>query len=158
MKIKLLAVGKLKNPLYFQAMQNYLIRLRPYVQVRIEEVSDFPLRKGMQPKIAQDQEGEALKERLKEDAFFVVLDVEGKQKSSEDFSALIGKWEGMSVKEVTFIIGGAYGVSEEIRRNARERLSLSKMTFPHELARLIFVEQLYRAYTILKGLPYHHAG
>lgn len=156
MKIKLLAVGKLKNPLYFQAMQNYLIRLRPMAQLRIEEVRDFPMRKGMQPKIAQDEEGEALNERLGEDSFVVVLDVKGKQKTSEDFAELIGKWQGMSVKEVTFIIGGSYGVSEEILRNARERLSLSKMTFPHELARLVFVEQLYRAFTILKGIPYHH--
>ncbi len=156
MKIRILSVGKLKNPLYFEAILDYLNRLKPMVYVRTEEVRDFPLRKGMSPKIVQDQEGEFLKERLKEDAFYVVLDVKGKQKSSEDFSELIANWENRAVKEVTFIIGGAFGVSEEILRNARERLSLSKMTLPHELARLVFVEQLYRVYTILKGLSYHH--
>lgn len=156
MKIKLLSVGKLKNPLYFEAILDYLNRLKPMVYVRTEEVRDFPLRKGMQPKIVQDQEGEFLKERLAQESFYVVLDVRGKHKSTEDFSALIAKWQDMGVKEITFIIGGAFGVSDEILRNARERLSLSRMTFPHELARLVFVEQLYRAYTILKGIPYHH--
>jgi len=156
MKAKILAVGRMKNPAYFEVIHDYLSRLKPFLPVKMEEVRDFPLRKGMQPKIAQDQEGEALMERMKEDPFTVVLDVKGKQKSSEEFAEMIAKWEGSAVKEVNFIIGGAYGVSEEILRNARERISLSKMTFPHELARLIFVEQLYRAYTILKGLPYHH--
>ncbi len=156
MKIKILAVGKLKNPLYFEAIQGYLGRLQPMVPIRIEEVRDFPVRKGMAPKIAVDQEAQYLLERLPEESFYVVLDVRGKQKSTEEFSELIAKWENAGLKELTFIIGGAYGVSDEILRNARERLSLSKMTLPHELARLVFAEQLYRAYTILRNIPYHH--
>ncbi len=157
MKIRILAVGRLKSPLYFEAIQDYLNRLKKMVPIRMEDVKDFPLRKGMDSKIVNDQEAHFLKERMGEDCFSVVLDVNGKQKSTEDFSALIAKWQNMSVKEVTFIVGGAFGVSEEITRNARERLSLSKMTLPHDLARLVFVEQLYRAFTILKGIPYHHA-
>lgn len=156
MKIRILAVGKLKNPLYFQAMQDYLIRLRPFTQVKIEEVKDFPVRKGMPPKIAMDQEGEFLKERLKEDSFYVVLDVKGKQKSTEDLAEIFAKWENAAIKEVTFILGGPYGVSEEILRNARERLSLSKLTFTHEMARLLLIEQVYRVYTVLRGVPYHN--
>ena len=156
MKIRILAVGRLKNPTYFEAIQDYLGRLKSFVHVRIEEVRDFPLRKGMSAKIVNDQEGEFLKERLKDDSFYAVMDVKGKQKSSEEFSELIAKWEGMGVKEVTFIMGGAYGVSDEILRNARERLSLSKMTFTHEMARLFLAEQIYRAYTLLRGVPYHH--
>lgn len=156
MKIRILAVGRLKSPFYFEAIQDYLNRLKKMLHIRMEDVRDFPLRKGMSAKIVQDQEAHFLKERMGEEAFYAVLDVKGKQKSTEDFSELIAKWENMAVKEVTFIIGGAYGVSEEILRNTRERLSLSKMTLPHDLARLVFVEQLYRAYTILKGIPYHH--
>ena len=156
MKIRILAVGRLKNQIFYQGIQDYLARLKNYVHVRIEEVRDFPLRKGMSSQIVNDQEGEFLKERLKDDSFYVVLDVKGKQKSSEDFSGLIAKWENSAVKEVTFILGGAFGVSEELTRNAREKISLSKMTFTHEMARLFLTEQIYRAYTILRGVPYHH--
>ncbi len=156
MKIRILAVGRLKSPVYFEVIQDYLGRLKNFVHVRIEEVRDFPLRKGMSSKIVNDQEGEFLKERLKDDSFYVVLDVKGKHKSSEEFSELLAKWENSAVKEVTFILGGAFGVSDELLRNAREKISLSKMTFTHEMARLFLSEQIYRAYTILRGVPYHH--
>ncbi|MBF0492377.1 MAG: 23S rRNA (pseudouridine(1915)-N(3))-methyltransferase RlmH [Deltaproteobacteria bacterium] len=157
MKIRIVAVGKLKEPALFDLLQNYLRRIQPLCPLRLEEVKDFPIRKGTSTSVALNLEAEFIKERLSDDSFYIVLDVKGKQKSSEDLSALLQRLENENRKEVVFILGGPFGVSEELLRGARERLSLSKMTFPHELARVILVEQLYRAYTILKKVPYHHA-
>ncbi len=156
MKIRIVAVGKLKEPALFDLLQNYLKRIQPMCQLRLEEVKDFPIRKGMSTSVALNLEAEFIKERLSDDAFYIVLDVKGKQKSSEDLAVLLQRLENESRKEVIFILGGPFGVSEELLRGARERLSLSKMTFTHEMARVLLVEQLYRAYTILKHVPYHH--
>lgn len=157
MKIRIVAVGKLKEPALFDLMQNYVRKIQPLCSLKVEEVKDFPLRKGMSTSVALNLEAEFIKERLSDDSFYVVMDVKGKQKSSEDLSVLLQRWENESRKEVVFILGGPFGVSEELLRGARERLSLSKMTFTHEMARVLLVEQLYRAYTILKNIPYHHA-
>jgi 23S rRNA (pseudouridine1915-N3)-methyltransferase len=119
-------------------------------------VKDFPVRKGMNPKVAIDCEGEFLAERLPENSFYLVLDERGKQKTTEDWARLFQKWENEGRKEIAFIIGGAYGVCESLLRGSRETLALSKLTFTHEMARLIFTEQVYRVYTLLRGIPYHH--
>ena len=119
-------------------------------------MKDFPVRKGMNPKVAIDCEGEFLAERLPENSFYLVLDERGKQKTTEDWARLFQKWENEGRKEIAFIIGGAYGVCESLLRGSRETLALSKLTFTHEMARLIFTEQVYRVYTLLRGIPYHH--
>ncbi|MFO1518057.1 MAG: 23S rRNA (pseudouridine(1915)-N(3))-methyltransferase RlmH [bacterium] len=152
----MLAVGRLKDPAVRDLIQTYQDRLRPFVQLRVEEVRDFPVRKGMNPKVAVDCEGEFLQERLPEDSYYVVLDEKGKQKTTEDWADLFRRWENEGKKEVTFLIGGAYGVSESLLRGAREKLALSKLTFTHDMARFIFMEQVYRVYTVLRGVPYHH--
>src|SRR4029453_9895839 len=155
-KLRLLAVGRLRNPAYLELVQSYAERLKSFVHLRVEEVKDFPVRKGMSVKVAIDVEGQALTERLLDGSVYFALDERGKQKSSEDFAELFRRLENQSPKEVTFVIGGGYGVSDLFFLSAKERLSLSKLTFPHELAGLVFLEQVYRAYTILRGIPYHH--
>ena len=156
MKLKFLVVGRLKDPAVRELCESYQNRLRPFVHLRVEEVRDFPLRKGMNPKIATDSEGESLTEKLPEGSYYVVLDERGKQKTTEEWASLFQKWENESKKEIIFVIGGAYGVSESLLRGAREKLALSKLTFTHEMARLIFTEQVYRVFTLLRGIPYHH--
>ncbi len=158
MKLKLLSVGRFKDPILQQATQVYLDRLKHFLPFKMEEVREFPFRKGMSAKIVVDQEAETLFEKLPDGSYYVVLDEHGKQKTSEGWAEMFGRWENESRKEVVFIIGGAFGVSESILRGARDRLALSKLTFTHEMARVIFVEQVYRAYTILKGIPYHHGN
>ncbi len=158
MKLKLISVGHLKDPLLREGVENYLKRIKPFVPIKVEEVREFPFRKGMSLKVVLDQEAEAIDERIGAGAYYVVLDERGKQKSTEEFKELFVRWENEGRKEVNFIIGGAYGLSESLIRGAYERLALSKMTFTHEMARLIFLEQVYRAYTILRGIPYHHGN
>jgi 23S rRNA (pseudouridine1915-N3)-methyltransferase len=126
------------------------------VSFQVEEVRDVPVRKGMSIPVAVDREGEGLLEKLPEGCYYVALDEKGKQKTTEEWFELFRRWENEGRKEITFVMGGAYGLSEEILRGARARLALSKLTFPHELARLIFYEQVYRVYTLLRGIPYHH--
>src|SRR5262245_46410717 len=105
----------------------------------------------MSVKVAVDVEGQALAEKLPDGSLYFALDERGKQKTTEDWADLFQRFENQAVKEVTFVIGGAYGLSDSILRSAKDRLALSKLTFPHELARLVFFEQVYRAYTILRG-------
>lgn len=158
MKITLIVVGKLKEEALNQLQFLYLKKIKPYVSLRIEEVPDFPLRKNQNPEIVKNMESAFIRKKLSDQSVCVVLDIQGKMKSSEDFAMQIEKWQGQSVKELSFIVGGAYGVSEDLLRHAHLRLSLSKMTFTHEMARVLLLEQIYRAFTILKKVPYHHAG
>jgi 23S rRNA (pseudouridine1915-N3)-methyltransferase len=155
-KLRLLAVGRIKSPAFLELIQTYAERLRPFVPLRTEEVRDFPVRKGMSVKVAVDVEGQALSERISEESPYIVLDERGKQKTTEEWADLFRRFENQGAKEMTFVIGGAYGLSESLLRGAKERLALSKLTFPHELARLVFLEQVYRVYTVLRGIPYHH--
>lgn len=156
MRLKLLTVGKIKCPAVRELCASYQGRLKSLVHLRIEELRDFPVRKGMNPKIAIDGEGQLIEEGLPEGSYYVVLDRQGRQKTTEEWASLFQKWENEGRKEISFVIGGAYGLSDSLLRGARERLSLSKLTFTHEMARLIFLEQVYRVYTLLRGIPYHH--
>ncbi len=158
MKIRLLAVGKLKDPLLREKSDVYLQRLRPLVLLKEEEVRDFPVRKGIPTKIAVEKEAEFLEERLQDNTFYVALDEKGRQKTTDEWVELFRRWEHEGKKEVVFLMGGAFGLSEGLLRGARERLALSKLTFTHELARLVFFEQVYRVFTQLRGIPYHHGG
>lgn len=133
MRVRIVAVGKLKEGYVREGVEEYLKRLRPFCTVETVEVKDERL----------------LSEKAR-DAFTVALHPAGKQVSSEEFAALLKDKES-----VAFLIGGAEGLSQETLSKAHVQLSLSRMTFPHELARLILAEQLYRSFTILRGHPYH---
>lgn len=102
------------------------------------------------------KEGESIIKSVQDGDFVVLLDVDGKEISSEEFASKIEKWSLGGVKRVVFIVGGAYGFGKGVYERAQLRISLSKMTFSHQMVRLIFVEQLYRAFTIIRGEPYHH--
>lgn len=156
MKLKLIAVGKLKDRSLAEKIDSYRERLKPFVSLQIVEAKDFPFKKGMNLQVAVEKECEAIFEKLSNDDFYISLDEKGKQKTTEEWVELFRKWEDTGKKEVVFIIGGAHGLSESIFRGSREKLALSKLTFPHELARLILLEQIYRVYTVLRKVPYHH--
>jgi len=155
-KLKLVSVGKVKDPSLLELCQFYQGRLKPFVHLQVEEVHDCPVRKGMPHKIAADREAEEILQKIPDGNFYVALDERGKQKTTEEWAELFKKWQNESKKEITFVIGGAYGLSESILRGAREKLALSKLTFTHDMARVIFLEQVYRVYTLIRGVPYHH--
>ncbi len=138
-KIRVLAVGKLKEAHYRDAVDEYLGRLRHYATIEEVEVRDDA----------------ALKKAIPPRAHVVALTIDGKPRSSEELAARIEELAGR-VNELAFIIGGADGIPADVVAQAHEKLSLSRMTLPHRLARLVLVEQLYRAMTIRKGEPYHH--
>ncbi|MBL8716789.1 MAG: 23S rRNA (pseudouridine(1915)-N(3))-methyltransferase RlmH [Myxococcales bacterium] len=145
MRIRIVAVGKLKEAHYREAVADYLDRLRHYAKTETVEVDDGPT-----PKVTG-----VLRKAIGERVRVVALTIDGKQRSSEELAAWI-ETQASAGQDLVFVIGGADGIPDEIARSAHERLSLSRMTLPHRLARLVLVEQLYRAMTIRKGEPYHH--
>ncbi|MDR0712302.1 MAG: 23S rRNA (pseudouridine(1915)-N(3))-methyltransferase RlmH [Prevotellaceae bacterium] len=155
MKIALLFVGKTENGYLPAAVAMYVERLARYVSV---EVKIIPEKKNTRSLSAQEQkkrEGELILSAAG-DGELLLLDERGKEFSSEEFSLFLSKKMQGSAKQITFVSGGAYGFSEEVYRRANEKIALSRMTFSHQMVRLFFVEQLYRAFTIMKGEPYHH--
>lgn len=148
MKFRFLWVGKTKDKNWKALQEEYLKRLSHFVKCEITEVRDAGSSDG------SDIESKRLLELLNPKTFAVLLDVGGKTPSSPQLAELIEKWQVQGVKEVTFIIGGANGVSEEIRGKADYLLSLSFLTFTHEMARVVLLEQLYRGYSIINGFPY----
>ena len=156
MKIIIACIGKTATDYIVEGISDYEKRLKHYAAV---EWSYLPPVKGAAA-LSQDElsrrEGELfLKSFASQDVVFL-LDEKGKQHSSRSFAGFIEKQRLSSVKRVVFCIGGAYGFSQEVRARAAGAISLSSMTFPHDMVRLVFAEQLYRAMTILRGEPYHH--
>ena len=148
MKFRFLWVGKTRDPNYKALQQEYLKRLEHFVKCEVVEVRDAD---GPD---ARAIEGNRILEKLNHSSFVCLLDIEGRGMSSTALAAEIDKWQNSGRKEVTFIIGGADGVSPQVAEYAGLRLSLSFLTFTHEMARVVLLEQLYRAYTILRGYPY----
>lgn len=145
MRIRIVAVGKLKEAHYREAVADYVERLRHYAKTETVEVDDGP-----SPKVTA-----ALRKGIGERVRVVALTIDGRQRSSEELAAWL-EAQAVAGHDLAFVIGGADGIPAELAREAHERLSLSRMTLPHRLARLVLVEQLYRAMTIRKGEPYHH--
>lgn len=139
--IRIIQVGKTKDSYFREAEDEYLKRLSPYAKVKVETVE--------QKKI--EIEGEAILKKIKDGDFVVALEINGKSYSSEEFAAFLRKSE-----KITFVIGGPYGLSEDVLRRANSRLSFSKMTFTHQMVRIILLEQIYRGCTILAGKKYHY--
>jgi 23S rRNA (pseudouridine1915-N3)-methyltransferase len=148
MKFRFIWVGKTRDKNWKALQEEYLHRLSHFVKCEIAETRDSAPHEG--PEI----EGNRILQTLNPKSLVVLLDVEGTQISSHDLAKEIEKWQSRSVKEVTFIIGGARGVSSEVAESADFRLSLSFLTFTHETARVVLLEQLYRAYSIINGFPY----
>jgi 23S rRNA (pseudouridine1915-N3)-methyltransferase len=154
MEVALLAVGRLR-PYYREACDDYLRRLRRYARIAEREVKEA----AQAPTPVQQQEEEAarLLAGAPAGATLVALDLEGTAWSSEELAGQLGRWQ-LAARPVALIIGGSTGLSPELRRRAAYRWSLGPLTLPHELARVVVCEQMYRAFTILRGEPYHKGG
>ena len=156
MKITLLVVGNTGSPFLKKGIEDYKKRINHYINFDIRTIPDIKKNNNLNEEIQKRKEGELILSNLKGGSSMILLDEAGKTFSSRGFSGLLQKKMASGLKELVFVVGGPYGFSDEVYKTVPERVSISKMTFPHELVRLIFVEQLYRAFTILKGEPYHH--
>lgn len=156
MKLSLIYTGKTSFNFIQQGLSEYENRLKHYANFEVSTIFIDNKRKGYSTEKIKEEEGRILLKMIQKNTILVLLDVEGKLLSSEDFAEFISKQQLTGKKILTFVIGGAYGFSDAVYKRADFRISLSPMTFSHQLVRLIFMEQLYRAHTILKGEPYHH--
>ena len=156
MKVKLILVGKTDLKYINEGNAEYQKRLKHYLPTEIVIIPDIKNTKNLSEKQQKNKEGELILNQIKEGGFIVLLDENGKQFSSVEFSKFVEKQMVSGLRNLIFIVGGPYGFSEDVYKKANVKISLSKMTFSHQMVRLIFLEQLYRAMTILKGEPYHH--
>jgi 23S rRNA (pseudouridine1915-N3)-methyltransferase len=156
MRITLIESGKTRDPFIREGVEQFRKRVVHYVPFGIETIPDLKNTRNLTMKEVQNQEAALMLKRIKPADYLVLLDERGQEHTSISFAEYLNSLEG-KVKQLVFVIGGPYGFSEEVYRRANAKLSLSKLTFSHQLVRVIFMEQLYRAYTLLKGDPYHHA-
>lgn len=158
MKITLIAVGKIKEKFYAQAVDEYTKRLSRYCKLEIIEVADEKTPDHASDTVERqikEKEGERILKALKDDSYVIALAIEGKMPDSEQLAAKIDGLGISGQSHITFIIGGSLGLSKEVLARADEKLSFSAMTFPHQLMRVILLEQVYRSYRIIHHEPYH---
>ncbi|MBU8881254.1 23S rRNA (pseudouridine(1915)-N(3))-methyltransferase RlmH [Bacillus sp. FJAT-29790] len=158
MNISIITVGKLKEKYLKQGIDEYLKRLSAYAKMDIIEVPDEKAPEELsETEMIQvkQKEGERILAKINPDAHVIALAIEGKMKTSEELADTLDKLATYGKSKVAFVIGGSLGLSQEVMQRADEKLSFSKMTFPHQLMKLILVEQVYRAYRINRGEPYH---
>ncbi|AUC80107.1 23S rRNA (pseudouridine(1915)-N(3))-methyltransferase RlmH [Nonlabens sp. MB-3u-79] len=156
MKITLLAVGKTDDSRMEQLTQMYVDRLQHYINFELEIIPDLKKTKNLSEEQQKNEEGKLILNKLEKSDFITLLDEKGKKYSSLQFAELINKRSVSGLKRLVFVIGGPYGFSPEVYARSNSKLSLSDMTFSHQMVRLFAVEQVYRAFTILKNEPYHH--
>lgn len=156
MKTTLLAVGRTVETYYIEAIREYAERTKHYIPFEIEIIPELKNTKSLSTEQQKEKESELILKSLQSSDYIVLLDEKGKEFRSVEFASWMERKLSTVGKRLVFIIGGPYGFSEKIYQVANEKISLSKMTFSHQMIRLIFVEQLYRAMTILNGGPYHH--
>ncbi|HVF55700.1 MAG TPA: 23S rRNA (pseudouridine(1915)-N(3))-methyltransferase RlmH [Pyrinomonadaceae bacterium] len=152
MRLRLIWIGKTRNEHLRALSEDYLKRLARFTRCEVVELRESA---SSDERACLEEEGKRITGVLASDALTVLLDVEGRELwSSTELAARLEDWQSRSLKEVAFVVGGHLGVSEEVRRRAQLRWSLSPLTLTHEMARVVLVEQLYRAHTIIRGLPY----
>lgn len=156
MKIKLLVIGKTDTDYLKQGIDEYIGRLKHYLPFEMIVISDLKNTKNLTEDFQKQKEGELILNQIDNSDFVVLLDEKGKQYTSVSFSQFIEKKMITGLKTLTFIVGGPYGFSQPVYQKCNAKISLSDMTFSHQMVRFIFVEQLYRAMTIIRGEPYHH--
>jgi len=156
MKIELAVIGKTSIGYLKQGIDEYIKRLKHYVPFEIKYIDDIKNTKNISEDQQKRTEGAKILSLLDKSDFVVLLDEHGKEYTSMQYSSYIQKRMLSGAKKVVFVIGGPYGFSQEVYDRANDKISFSKMTFNHEMIRLIFIEQLYRAYTIINHEPYHH--
>lgn len=155
MKIKIIALGKIKEKFLKDGIEEFLKRLTPYASVEIVELNPIEIKDENLTQKALEQEGERILSHIKNDSYVITMEILGKQLSSEEFAQKINEILMSGISELIFVIGSSCGLSPIVSKRADFKLSISKMTFLHQFARLLLVEQIYRAFKILKGETYH---
>ncbi|MDL2256956.1 23S rRNA (pseudouridine(1915)-N(3))-methyltransferase RlmH [Bacteroidales bacterium OttesenSCG-928-I14] len=156
MKIQLIVIGKTNQDFVHKGFEEFSGRLKHYIPFEFEVIPDIKNTKALTIEQQKEREGELILKSLRPDDYVVLLDEKGKEFTSLSFSDYLEKKMHVVPKRLVFIIGGPYGFSSKVYEKAKEKIALSKMTFSHQLIRLIFIEQIYRAMTILNNEPYHH--
>ena len=155
MKIKIIALGKIKEKFLKDGVDEFIKRLTPYTSIEIVELTPIEIKDENLIQKALEQEGEKILSNIKPDSYVITLEILGKQLSSEDFASKINEITNSGISELVFVIGSSCGLSQTVSQRADFKLSISKMTFLHQFARLLLVEQIYRAFKILKNETYH---
>lgn len=156
MNIKLIAIGKTDNRNLQTLIEDYQKRLGFYIKFDFEIIPDIKNVKHLSETQQKEKEGELILSKTQKSDILILLDENGKQLDSVSFSSYLQKHMNSGIKSLLFVIGGPYGFSDAVYKRSNGKLSLSKMTFSHQMVRLFFIEQLYRGFTILRNEPYHH--
>ena len=156
MKGVLIVVGKTTDKRFEAIIREYVERICHYIPFAVEVIPELKNTKGLSQEEQKQREGELIQKSLQAGDFVVLLDEHGSERSSMDFAAWMQKKMSAGPKRLVFIVGGPYGFSNDVHKRGNEEVSLSKMTLSHQMVRMFFVEQIYRAMTILNGEPYHH--
>lgn len=158
MNIKIICVGRLKEKYLKMAQDEYLKRLSPYAKVEVIEIKDEDIKENFsesEVELAKEREGEGILSKIKDRDLVFTMEIEGKQRSSEEFANEIENLMIYGNSDIAFIIGGSCGISKEVMKRSDRKISFSKMTFPHQIIRINLLEQIYRAFKIIKNEPYH---
>lgn len=156
MKILLLCIGKTDDQGYVDLINIYTKRINHYINFTIEFIPDTKIKKKSTPSAKMMEEAKQLQQKIKPGDHLILLDESGKEYSSTTFAKTMEKKMASGIRRLVFVVGGAYGFSEQFKSLYKEKLSLSRMTFSHQIVRLFFCEQLYRSFTILNNHPYHN--
>ncbi|WP_452599153.1 23S rRNA (pseudouridine(1915)-N(3))-methyltransferase RlmH [Pontimicrobium sp. MEBiC01747] len=156
MTIKLIAIGKTDNKQLLTLIEDYQKRLSFYIKFSFDIIPDIKNVKNLSEAQQKQKEGELILKKLSNTDVLMLLDENGKQMDSVGFSNYLQKHMNSGIKQLVFVIGGPYGFSQDVYNKAQGKISLSKMTFSHQMVRLFIIEQLYRGFTILRNEPYHH--
>jgi 23S rRNA (pseudouridine1915-N3)-methyltransferase len=156
MQIKLIAIGKTDHPAIQKLIEEYSTRLGFYIRFEMEVIPDLKNTKSLSEQIQKEKEGDLILKKIQSADELILLDERGKTFSSIEFSEFLQKKMNSGLKQLVLVIGGPYGFSDTVYSRANGKISLSKMTFSHQMIRPFLIEQLYRAFTILRNEPYHH--
>ena len=156
MKGVLIVVGKTTDKRFEAIINEYVERICHYIPFAVEVIPELKNTKGLSQEEQKQREGELIQKSLQAGDYVVLLDEHGSERNSMDFAAWMQKKMSAGLKRLVFIVGGPYGFSNDVHKRGNEEVSLSKMTLSHQMVRMFFVEQIYRAMTILNGEPYHH--
>ncbi|GAB1453328.1 23S rRNA (pseudouridine(1915)-N(3))-methyltransferase RlmH [Draconibacterium sp.] len=156
MKITLLVIGKTDTAYLTEGINEYVKRLNHYINFEIEVIPDLKKNKNLGVELQKKQEGELILSKNQSGKELHLFDEKGKMFTSREFALFLEKKMASGLKELVLVVGGPYGFSTKVHETAKSKISLSKLTFSHQMVRLMCVEQIYRAFTILKGEPYHH--
>ncbi len=156
MKIKLLVIGKTDDKNLQNLIKTYELRLKHYIKFEIDIINDIKNSKNLSQKEQKEKEGELILKKIAPSDQLLLLDEKGHEFRSIEFSRFLQKKMNMGIKQLVLVIGGPYGFSDKVYQKAMGKISLSKMTFSHQMIRLFMIEQIYRSMTILKNEPYHH--